>query len=72
MLEHISHTVVHRVLSDWRRTLRFNGVLLLSVPDLDMLARMLLDKEAFTMMEMRTITLMIYGGQVANYNNIRQ
>ena len=63
MLEHVSHRLVVGVIKEWRRALRKDGVLLLSVPDMESMARMILDP-AFDKKQKYVIMLMWYGGQV--------
>ena len=67
MLEHVSHRLVVGVIKEWRRALRKDGVLLLSVPDMESMARMILDP-AFDKKQKYVIMLMWYGGQV-QYTN---
>jgi predicted SAM-dependent methyltransferase len=63
LLEHFSHEEVPRLLADWRRVLRDGGVLLLAVPDLDVIARMLVEREGWFTPPHNPWLGAIYGGQ---------
>lgn len=68
---HISHTLEHsnygeqmisKTVAEWYRVLRPGGILLISVPDLSVLARMYLDP-SFNAQDRWIVTQMMYGGQ---------
>ena len=65
LLEHFDYQGdLQRVLDEWFRVLEPGGKLFLSVPDLDVLARMFLDKAAFSAEERFFIMRMMYGGHI--------
>jgi predicted SAM-dependent methyltransferase len=69
VLEHFPTDVVPRLLADWRRVLRDGGLLLLAVPDLDLIARTLVDERPgwFTPPHSPWVGA-IYGGQKDAYD----
>lgn len=65
ILEHFDYQGdLEAVLNEWHRVLEPGGKLFLSVPDLDVLARMFLNKSAFSAEERFFIMRMMYGGHV--------
>eukprot|EP01038_Epipyxis_sp_PR26KG_P011504 gene11504-15410_t len=76
-LEHLSHyapfdqpgasSEVCKTLDEWNRVLIPNGKLYLSVPNLELLARMLLDK-SLQVYQRKLAMVLIYGGQDYEYN----
>ncbi len=71
-----SHVVEHfdyrdklvLALQEWRRVLKPAGTLLISVPDLDVLARLFTDREGLSMGDRFTIMRMIFGGHSDPYD----
>jgi len=71
-----SHVVEHldykdellATLKEWRRVLVPGGVLYVSVPDLDVLARLFLDRTRLTLEERFFVMRMIFGGHVDEYD----
>jgi FkbM family methyltransferase len=67
-----SHVVEHfdykdelnNVLTEWRRVLAPGGLLFVSVPDLDVLARLLITKEGMTTDERFFVMRMLFGGHM--------
>lgn len=73
-LEHLSHSAGHdgrgevcAALAEWNRVLVPGGSLLLSVPDLETLSGMMLDKRRTTVQK-KLIMTVLYGGQDAPHN----
>ena len=63
LLEHFAYDDVPRLLADWRRVLRDGGVLLIAVPDLDVIARMLVERRGWFTPPHNPWLGAIYGGQ---------
>ncbi len=71
-----SHIVEHldyagellNTLIEWKRVLLPNGQLLVSVPDLDVLSRLMLDKQHLTANERFMVMRMMFGGHVDRYD----
>ena len=55
-------------LTEWHRVLIPAGALLVSVPDLDILARLFLDQSRLSVEERYTVMRMIFGGHVDRYD----
>jgi predicted SAM-dependent methyltransferase len=69
VLEHFPTEVVPQVLSDWRRVLRAAGLLLVAVPDLEHIARTLVDERPGWFTPPHNPWLgAIYGGQKDEYD----
>ena len=63
LLEHVATDRVPEVLADWRRVLRPGGVLMVAVPDLDAIARILVDRAGWFTPPHNPWLGAIYGGQ---------
>lgn len=68
-LEHNGYHGVHKTLSEWFRVLKPGGMVFISVPDLEVLARLYLDPAASANFEKRwMLTMMMFGGQADEYD----
>jgi predicted SAM-dependent methyltransferase len=63
VLEHFPTDDVPRLLADWRRVLRDGGELLIAVPDLDVIARTLIDRSGWFTPPHNPWIGVLYGGQ---------
>lgn len=69
VLEHFDYTgALQHALREWRRVLRSDGALLLSVPDLDVLAHLLLQHQALNVSQRFQIMRMMFGGHIDRYD----
>jgi len=55
-------------LKEWRRVLADEGEMLISVPDMDVLCRMFLEKEKLTLDQRYHVMRMMFGGQSNRYD----
>lgn len=68
ILEHFPTDAVPALLADWRRVLRDGGELLVAVPDLEVIARTLMDREGWFTPPHNPWLGAIYGGQKDEYD----
>jgi len=69
VLEHFDYGKdMKAVLLEWKRVLKKGGRLYVSVPDLDTLARLILDKNRFNIDERYFIMQMMFGGHQDQYD----
>lgn len=69
VLEHFDYRDgVLAVLQEWHRVLKPEGKLYVSVPDLDLLAALFLDKENFSVDERYQLMRMVFGGHIDEYD----
>lgn len=69
VLEHFAYLKdLIPTLTEWGRVLDPDGEMLISVPDLDVLCRLFLDKENLTLDQRYVITRMMFGGQNNEYD----
>ena len=72
VLEHFDYTdELPRVLAEWHRVLAPGGVLRVSVPDLDILAHLLLQRHAFDVNQRFELMRMIFGGHMHEHDHHR-
>ena len=69
ILEHLDYVdEINQALIEWHRVLTPGGKLYISVPDLDRLAALFLDRENFTPDERFDIMRIIFGGHTSEYD----
>ena len=69
VVEHLDYKGELRdTLTEWNRVLVPGGCLLVSVPDLDVLAALLLDRERLAVEERYAVMRMLFGGHVDRYD----
>jgi predicted SAM-dependent methyltransferase len=69
VVEHLDYSgELQATLKEWNRVLVPGGKVSISVPDLDVLAKLMLDKEGLTAEERYTVMRMIFGGHVDKYD----
>jgi predicted SAM-dependent methyltransferase len=72
VLEHFEYVqALPRVLAEWHRVLAPGGVLRLSVPDLDILAHLLLQRHVLDVNQRFQVMRMIFGGQTHEHDHHR-
>lgn len=65
VVEHLDYMAeLALTLNEWKRVLTPGGTILLSVPDLDILASLILDKQRLSLDERFMVMRMIFGGHV--------
>jgi predicted SAM-dependent methyltransferase len=69
VVEHFDYTgELGATLIEWRRVLAPGGTFYVSVPDLDVLARLFLDRQLLSVQERFLVMRMIFGGHVDRYD----
>ena len=69
VLEHFDYrNELSSVLKDWFRVIKPKGKLYISVPDLDVLSRLFIDKNRLTLDERFLVMRMIFGGHCDDYD----
>jgi predicted SAM-dependent methyltransferase len=68
ILEHFPHGEVPAILAEWRRVLRPGGQLLVAVPDLDVIAGLLVSRRGWFTPPNAPWVGLIYGGQKDEYD----
>jgi predicted SAM-dependent methyltransferase len=69
VLEHFDYQgQLLTTLTEWRRVLAPNGTLCVSVPDLDVLARLFLDRSLLSVQDRYLVMRMIFGGHMDKYD----
>jgi predicted SAM-dependent methyltransferase len=69
VLEHFDYQgQLVKTLTEWRRVLAPNGILCVSVPDLDVLARLFLDRTLLSWQDRFLVMRMIFGGHIDKYD----
>jgi predicted SAM-dependent methyltransferase len=69
VLEHFDYKeALLATLKEWHRVLAPGGTLFVSVPDLDVLARLFLERQALTIDERFLVMRMIFGGHVDRFD----
>jgi len=69
VLEHFGYqTELSRVLAEWKRVLKPGGLLYASVPNLEILCQLFLQKDQLNLQERFMVMRMIFGGQISDYD----
>jgi predicted SAM-dependent methyltransferase len=69
VLEHIDYkNDLLKALQEWHRVLRYGGKLMVSVPDLDVLAYLLLQRDKLNIEERFLVMRMMFGGHIDRYD----
>ena len=72
VLEHFEYqNDLHTALNEWFRVLVPGGVLRLSVPDIDVLAHLLLQRQSLDVMQRFSVMRMMFGGQMHEHDHHR-
>lgn len=68
-MEHLDYkTELRSTLKEWHRVLEPDGKIYISVPDMDILARLFPDKDGHTIDERFEVMRMMFGGHVDKYD----
>lgn len=67
VLEHFDGRVITKVLTEWYRVLKPDGLLYLSVPDMDIICELFLDKALSLKSRIKLLNI-IYGGHTDSYD----
>jgi predicted SAM-dependent methyltransferase len=69
VVEHLDYTAeLSFTLNEWKRVLVPGGTILLSVPDLDILAELMLDKQRLSLEERFMVMRMMFGGHTNQFD----
>lgn len=68
VLEHFDYKDMQVALGEWHRVLDSKGQLFLSVPNLDVISRLFLDKKRFSIQERTRFIQIIYGGHADEHD----
>lgn len=69
VVEHLDYNgELFNTLKEWYRTLKPSGRIYISVPDLDVLAKLILEKEKLTIAELFEVMRMLFGGHIDQYD----
>jgi predicted SAM-dependent methyltransferase len=69
VVEHLDYIdELHKTLKEWNRVLVPGGVVYISVPDMDILASLFLQKDQFSIDERFFVMRMMFGGHVDKYD----
>jgi len=69
IVEHLDYQgELHATLTEWNRVLEPGGIIFISVPDLDILAKLFLLKNVLSVQERFRVMRMIFGGHLDKYD----